>query len=69
VRAKLSCFLLISGKPHRGTSYTVMVEISKVIAFIPLPDQMFDDKNKNGSVMGTVNNQLYIHARELFWTR
>ena len=31
-----------------------MVEIYKVIAFIPLLDQIFDDKNKNGSVKGPI---------------
>jgi len=39
-----------------------MVEIYKVIAFIPLLDQIFDDKNKNGSVKGANYNQLYTRG-------
>jgi len=36
-----------------------MVEIYKVIAYIPLLNQMFDDENKNaGSVNGANNNQV-----------
>jgi len=37
-----------------------VVEIYKVIAFIPLLDQIFDDKNKNGSIKGANNNQAYM---------
>ena len=40
-----------------------MVEIHKVIAYIPLLYQIFDDKNKNGSVKGANNNnQVYMPA-------
>jgi len=40
-----------------------MVEIYKVIAFIPFLDQIFDDKNKNGSVKGRgTNNNQYTCA-------
>jgi len=39
-----------------------MVEIYKVIAFIPLLDQIFDDKNKNGSVKVANNNQVYMRG-------
>ena len=35
-----------------------MVEIYKVIAYIPLFNQIFDDKNKNGSLKGANNNQV-----------
>jgi len=40
-----------------------MVEIYKVIAFIPLLDNIFDDMNKNGSVKGTIIISSK-HARE-----
>jgi len=40
----------------------IMVEICKVIAFIPLLDQILDDKNKNGSVKGANYNQLYTRG-------
>ena len=39
-----------------------MVEIYKVIAFISLLDQIFDDKNKNVSLKGTNNNQVYMQG-------
>jgi len=39
-----------------------MVEIYKIIAYIPLFNQMFDDKNKNGSVRGANNNQVYMRG-------
>ena len=40
-----------------------MVEIYKVIAYIPLLNQIFDDdKNKNGSVKGANNNQVYMRG-------
>jgi len=41
-----------------------MVEIYKVIAYTLSLNQIFDDKNKNGSVKGANNNQVYIYARE-----
>jgi len=37
-----------------------MVEIYKLIAFIPLLDQILDDKNKNGNVKGANSNQVYM---------
>jgi len=37
---------------------TMMVEIYKVIAYIPLFNKIFDDKKKNGSVKGANNNQI-----------
>jgi len=39
-----------------------MVEIYKVIAYIPLFNQIFDDKNKNGSAKGANNNQVYMRG-------
>jgi len=39
-----------------------MVEIYKVIAFIPLLDQIFDDKNKNVSLKRTNSNQVYMRV-------
>jgi len=39
-----------------------MVEIYKVIAFIPLLNQIFDDKNKNGSAKVANNDQVYMHG-------
>jgi len=36
-----------------------MVEIYKDIAYIPLPNQIVDDK-KSGSVKGANNNHVYI---------
>jgi len=42
--------------------YETMVEIYKVIAYIPLLNLIFDDKNKNGSVRGANNNQVYMHG-------
>ena len=37
-----------------------IAEIYKVIAFIPLLNQIFDDNIKNGSVKGANNNQVYM---------
>jgi len=37
-----------------------MVEIYKVIAYIPSINQIFDNKNKNGSVKGANNYQEHI---------
>jgi len=39
-----------------------MVEIYKVIAYIPLLNQIFEDKNKNGSVKKANNNQVYMRG-------
>jgi len=39
-----------------------MVEIHKVIAYIPLLYQIFDDKNKNGSVKGANNNNVFMRG-------
>ncbi|KAE9521942.1 hypothetical protein AGLY_017676 [Aphis glycines] len=42
---------------------TSMVEIHKAIAYIPLLYQIFDDKNKNGSLKGANNNQKNILSK------
>jgi len=34
----------------------------KVIAYITLLNQIFDDKNKNGSLKGAHNNQVYMRG-------
>jgi len=39
-----------------------VVETYKVIAFILLLNQIFDDKNKNGSVKKANNNQVYMRG-------
>jgi len=39
-----------------------MVEIYKVIAYIPFPNKIFDDKNKNGRVKGANNIQICLCA-------
>jgi len=33
-----------------------------VIAYIPLHNQIFDNNNKNGSVEGAHDNQVYMHG-------
>jgi len=43
------------------TLYHTMVQMYKVIAFIPLLNQIFDDKNKNG-INGVNNNQVYMRG-------
>jgi len=35
-----------------------MVEIYKVIAYIPILNQIFDDKNKNSRVKGVSNSHV-----------
>lgn len=40
-----------------------MVELYKFIAFIPLLNQIFDDKNKNCSVKGANYKQVYMREK------
>jgi len=49
-----------------------MVEMYKVIAYIPPLKQIFDDKNKNGSAKGANNNicaGILNLSKLLFYTR